>query len=115
MKLLVSILIVQLSVTAPALGQMPGMANPSSPPPDESNATTSVVGTSAAGTSSVTFTKDVARIVQQHCQSCHSPGEGTPFSMPTYEDAKPWAKLMRQMVQKREMPPWSRGRAYREI
>ena len=36
--------------------------------------------------SNVTFTKDVAPIVQQHCQGCHRPGEGTPFSMLTYED-----------------------------
>jgi mono/diheme cytochrome c family protein len=41
--------------------------------------------------SNVTFTKDVAPIVQQHCQGCHRPGEGTPFSMLTYEDARPWA------------------------
>ena len=56
--------------------------------------------------SNVTFTKDVAPIVQQHCQSCHRPGEGTPFSMLTYEDARPWATAMKQMVVTRAMPPW---------
>ena len=47
--------------------------------------------------SHVTFTKDVAPIVQQHCQGCHRPGEGTPFSMMTYEDARPWALAMKRM------------------
>jgi len=60
----------------------------------------------ANGSTGDFFTKDVAPIVQQNCQSCHRPGEGTPFSMLTYEDARPWAKLMRQMVQQRQMPPW---------
>jgi mono/diheme cytochrome c family protein len=56
--------------------------------------------------SHVTFTKDVAPILQQNCQSCHRPGEGTPFSMLTYEDARPWAAAMKQMVVTRAMPPW---------
>src|SRR5882757_3792569 len=101
MKKLASILVLQLCVTAFASGQMPGMASHPSPPPDDSNASSPV-----SGASNITFTKDVAPIVQQHCQTCHRPGEGTPFSMLTYEDAKPWAKLMKQMVQQRQMPPW---------
>ena len=101
MRKLASILVLQLCVTAFASGQMPGMAGHPSPPPDDSN-----VSSPVSGTSSVTFTKDVAPIVQENCQSCHRPGEGTPFSLLTYEDARPWAKLMKQMVQQRQMPPW---------
>jgi mono/diheme cytochrome c family protein len=101
MRHLVSILALQLCVTAFALGQMPGMANHSSQASDDSNAPGATTNTSR-----ITFTKDVAPIVQQNCQSCHRPGEGTPFSLLTYEDARPWAKLMRQMVQQRQMPPW---------
>src|ERR1700735_4486472 len=56
--------------------------------------------------SNVTFSKDVAPIVQQHCQSCHRPGEGTPFSMTSYKDVRPWAAAMKQMVVTRAMPPW---------
>src|SRR5262249_55593487 len=36
----------------------------------------------------------------------HRPGEGTPFSLMSYEDARPWAMLMKQMVEQRQMPPW---------
>src|ERR1700687_3090345 len=39
------------------------------------------------------YTKDVAPILQKHCQTCHRPGEAGPFSMLTYEDTKPWATM----------------------
>jgi hypothetical protein len=34
---------------------------------------------------SVTFTRDVAPILQKHCQTCHRPGEAAPFPLLTYE------------------------------
>jgi hypothetical protein len=54
----------------------------------------------------VTFTKDVAPILQKHCQSCHRPGEAGPFSMLTYEDLRPWTGAIRLAVQHKIMPPW---------
>jgi len=54
----------------------------------------------------VTFTKDVAPILQARCQSCHRPDTFAPMSLLTYEDARPWAKSIRQKVVAREMPPW---------
>ena len=53
-----------------------------------------------------TFSKDVSPIVQQHCQSCHRPGETAPFSLLTYKDARPWASAIKEAVQLRKMPPW---------
>src|ERR1700693_2373298 len=53
-----------------------------------------------------TFTKDVAPILQKHCQTCHRPGEAAPFSMLTYEDALPWAPMMKMVTTKKIMPPW---------
>jgi hypothetical protein len=54
----------------------------------------------------VTFSKDVAPILQKSCQSCHHPGTAAPMSLMTYQDARPWAKAIRQRVAAREMPPW---------
>src|SRR5438876_4445427 len=54
----------------------------------------------------VTFTKDVAPILQQHCQVCHRPDTFAPMSLLTYEEARPWAKSIKQKVVAREMPPW---------
>ena len=53
-----------------------------------------------------TFTKDVAPILQKHCQSCHRPGEAAPFSMLTYEDTRPWVGMIRMVVSQKIMPPW---------
>src|SRR5258705_1035110 len=53
-----------------------------------------------------TFTKDVAPILQLNCQGCHRPGEAAPFSLVTYEQARPWAKAMKEAVLLRKMPPW---------
>lgn len=46
------------------------------------------------------------RIFQQHCQTCHHEGDVAPFSLVTYEEAKPWAAMIRVMTQTRQMPPW---------
>src|SRR5215831_18993573 len=54
----------------------------------------------------VTFAKDVAPILQSHCQVCHRPGAIAPMSLLTYEDARPWARAIKEKVVRREMPPW---------
>lgn len=59
--------------------------------------------TSAAG---VTFTKDVAPILQRSCVVCHRPGEVAPMPLRTFEEARPWARSIKLRVQRREMPPW---------
>jgi len=53
-----------------------------------------------------TFAKDVAPIFQARCQNCHRPGAIAPMSLLTYQDARPWARSIRQRVANREMPPW---------
>ena len=62
----------------------------------------------AAG--SVTFTKDIAPILQRSCQNCHRPGSVAPMSLLTYEDARPYASSMKKRTALRNrqgvMPPW---------
>ncbi len=60
----------------------------------------------AAERGGVTFSKDVAPILQKHCQNCHRPGEVGPMPLETYQQARPWAKAIRQAVVTRKMPPW---------
>src|SRR6202049_2235480 len=52
------------------------------------------------------FTRDVAPILQRRCQTCHRPDTFAPMSLLTYEDARPWARSIKQKVAAREMPPW---------
>ena len=53
-----------------------------------------------------TFTKDVAPILQEKCQSCHRAGSMAPMSLVTYDETRPWAKSIKQRVVTRSMPPW---------
>src|SRR5215217_3867254 len=54
----------------------------------------------------VTFTKDVAPIFQKKCQECHQPGSIAPMSLLTYNEARPWARSIKDRVATRQMPPW---------
>jgi hypothetical protein len=65
-----------------------------------------VMSTAAVAQEQVTFTKDVAPILQERCQVCHRVGTFAPMSLVTYEQARPWAKSIKQKVLAREMPPW---------
>ena len=56
---------------------------------------------------SITFHKDVFPILQEHCQTCHRPGNIAPMSFLSYESTRPWAKAMKAAVLSRKMPPWS--------
>src|SRR5688572_3710540 len=59
-----------------------------------------------ASRSQVTFTEDVAPILQRACQKCHRPGSIAPMSLLTYQDARPWARSIKREVEARNMPPW---------
>ena len=67
-----------------------------------------VVSASGAATvpPQVTFTRDVAPILEKKCQACHRPGEAAPFSLLTYQQARPWAKAIKEAVRLKKMPPW---------
>ena len=58
----------------------------------------------------VTFHKDIVPILQRSCQNCHRPGQVAPMSLLTYEEARPWARAMKQRTAIRDkagaMPPW---------
>ena len=53
-----------------------------------------------------TFYRDVLPILQQHCQRCHRPGEIAPMPLVTYAQTKSWARLIRDDVRSKRMPPW---------
>ena len=64
------------------------------------------VAQAVAAEAQVTFTKDVAPILQERCQVCHRAGTFAPMSLVTYEQTRPWARAIKQKVLAREMPPW---------
>ena len=58
----------------------------------------------------VTFTKDIAPILQRSCQQCHRPDGVAPMSLVAYEDVRPWARAMKVRTglgpRAGVMPPW---------
>lgn len=54
----------------------------------------------------ITWTREVSRIVYLRCLSCHREG-GSSFSLVKYEEARPWAKAIKEEVLTRRMPPWN--------
>jgi hypothetical protein len=69
----------------------------------------------AASRAAVTFNKDVLPILQKNCQSCHRPGEVAPMSLLSYQEARPWAKAIKNAVVTRKMPPWFADPNYRHF
>ena len=61
---------------------------------------------SLAAAAPPTFSKDVAPILYKSCVECHRPGAIAPMSLITYDDARPWARSVKQKTVAREMPPW---------
>jgi mono/diheme cytochrome c family protein len=63
-------------------------------------------GFAADAPKQVTFSKDVAPIFQKKCQECHQPNSIAPMSLITYQEARPWARSIKERVATRQMPPW---------
>jgi hypothetical protein len=56
-------------------------------------------------TTKVTFDREIVRLFNDHCVSCHSKG-GAAFPLTTWQEARPWAKAIGEEVLRRRMPPW---------
>ena len=58
----------------------------------------------------VTFSKDIAPILQRSCQKCHRPNSLAPMSLISYEEVRPWARAIKHRTGLRDqmgvMPPW---------
>ncbi len=95
-------------LAAAAMGQEP--SNRKTPPVKEQAAQekkTAPAPTAVKGkTPAPTFTKDVAVILQQKCQSCHRRHQVGPFALETYEQARKRAHDIAAVTGERSMPPW---------
>jgi hypothetical protein len=56
-------------------------------------------------TTKVTYSREISRLIYKHCAACHREG-GSSFSLTSYEQARPWAKAIKEEVLERRMPPW---------
>ncbi len=54
----------------------------------------------------VTFNRDIAPLIFQHCSPCHRPAEAAPFPLLTYQDVRKHASQIVAVTARRYMPPW---------
>lgn len=65
-------------------------------------------------TTKITFDREIIRIINARCASCHKDG-GSAFSLVTYSEARPWAKAIQEEVLERRMPPWGAVKGFGEF
>ena len=59
----------------------------------------------------LTFSRDVAPILQRSCENCHRRGGGGPMALVSYENVRPWARAIKDKTSRPDndperMPPW---------
>ncbi len=64
------------------------------------------VAISPAFAEEVTYSRDIAPILQESCVGCHREGGGAPFNLTDYESTKRKARTILRVVESRYMPPW---------
>ncbi len=60
----------------------------------------------------VTYTKHIARILNNRCVECHHPGEIAPFSLTSYNEVIGWTDTIREVLEQNRMPPWHASPKY---
>src|SRR6056297_1478712 len=55
---------------------------------------------------SVTFHRDIAPLLNEHCVECHRPGEIGPFELSDYDEVVGWGDMMLEVIDQGRMPPW---------
>jgi hypothetical protein len=65
-------------------------------------------------TTKITFSKEISRLLYKRCATCHREG-GSAFSLMTYDEARPWAKAIKEEVLERRMPPWEAVKGFGEF
>ena len=62
---------------------------------------------------SVTFNREIIRIIQRKCEPCHTPG-GLAMSLSDFRDARTWGRAIREELVEHRMPPAILARGYGE-
>jgi hypothetical protein len=73
----------------------------------------------ARGGEAPTYHRDVAPILQKHCQDCHRPGQVAPFALLTFDQARKRSSDIVSVTEDGLMPPWhastSAGGPFRDV
>ena len=65
--------------------------------------------------SEVTYSNQVARVLQARCVECHRAGRIGPFEMTSYDEVAGWGEMIAEVVEQERMPPWHADPAHGEF
>lgn len=65
-----------------------------------------ITAPAAPSDEALTFARDVAPLVYEHCSVCHRDGGVAPFALVTYGQVKAHGGMIEEVVRQRRMPPW---------
>jgi len=82
---------------------------------DNSDMRRLVLFLTASAYAQVTYTKEISRIVQAKCATCHRPNDIAPFELSTYDQTVTWAIDIKRVVTEGIMPPWKPVAGYGEF
>jgi peroxiredoxin len=54
----------------------------------------------------ITYSKHIARVMQNRCLECHREGAIAPFPLTSYEEVTGWADMICEVIDQGRMPPW---------
>jgi peroxiredoxin len=57
-------------------------------------------------TGDVTYSKQIAAIVNKRCVHCHRLNQIGPFALTSYSEVAPWAETICEVIRDQRMPPW---------
>ncbi len=60
----------------------------------------------------ITYSKQIAPILQKRCVECHRDGEIAPFALTTYDEVIGWTDTIREVLEQGRMPPWQANPLY---
>lgn len=68
-----------------------------------------------AAAEAVSYSRDIAPLLQARCINCHKPGGIGPFAMTSHKKVKGWADMMAEVILTKRMPPWHADPAYQHF
>ncbi len=60
-----------------------------------------------ARATNISYSKDIAPIIQAKCTACHQPGGVGPMTLTSYEQVKNFAPMVREAIRTQRMPPFA--------
>ena len=103
---------VPATTTTEATGDTP--TTDATPTATTATTTDGTTGTADTGVdAAVTYYRDIKPILDASCTQCHTPGNIAPFSLLTYDEARPFAIVLADSVDDGTMPPWPPDNACR--